>query len=75
MAQWTPERKARQSQAIREWEPWRKSTGPKTAAGKRRSSQNAIKHGRYRGDLTAAITNAVLALRELKQLGAEHRPR
>ena len=31
---WTPERKAKQSQAIRQWQPWLKSTGAKTAEGK-----------------------------------------
>jgi len=40
-AAWTPERRARQAERIRCWEPWRQSTGPKTAEGKRRSSRNA----------------------------------
>jgi hypothetical protein len=26
---------------------WRKSTGPKTTAGKARAAQNALKHGKY----------------------------
>jgi len=42
---WTPERRARQALAIRTWEPWRKSTGPRTEAGKARSAGNALKHG------------------------------
>ena len=41
---WTPERRKRQSEAIRQWKPWASSTGPRSAAGKRRSAMN-----RYRG--------------------------
>src|SRR4029450_5158301 len=42
---WTPERRARQAALIRTWRPWRRSTGPKTEAGRARSAQNAQKHG------------------------------
>jgi hypothetical protein len=42
---WTPERRARQAVAIRNWQPWRTSTGPRTEAGKARSTGNALKHG------------------------------
>jgi hypothetical protein len=42
---WTPERRARQSDMIRNWQPWQRSTGPATAAGRARSSLNAFKHG------------------------------
>lgn len=44
---WTPERRARQSEIIRGTRPWRSSTGPKSAGGKRRSSRNAR---RFRDD-------------------------
>jgi hypothetical protein len=40
-AAWTPERRARQSDLIRCVRPWSRSTGPRTAAGKARSSRNA----------------------------------
>ena len=42
---WSPERRQRQSQAIKEWKPWSQSTGPKSAAGKAQVSQNAYKGG------------------------------
>ena len=38
---WTPERKAKQAEAIRRWKPWERSTGPKSDEGKRVASQNA----------------------------------
>jgi hypothetical protein len=41
----TPEHRARQSAAIRRWQPWEKSTGPKSAAGKARVARNAYKGG------------------------------
>jgi len=42
---WSPERKAKQSQAIRQWQPWTKSTGAKTTQGKAVVSRNAFKGG------------------------------
>ena len=42
---WTQERRARQAALIRRWQPWQRSTGPKTEAGKARCSMNALKHG------------------------------
>ena len=42
---WTPERRARQSELIRQWKPWRKSTGPKSAPGKAATSRNTWKDG------------------------------
>jgi hypothetical protein len=40
---WTPERRARQREIIRCTRPWRLSTGPKSSAGKQRSSRNATR--------------------------------
>ncbi len=42
---WTTERRAKQSQAIRQWKPWSKSTGAKTPEGKAVVSRNAFKGG------------------------------
>jgi hypothetical protein len=41
-AGWTPERRARHAEKIRQWKPWERSTGPRTAAGKAVSSRNAV---------------------------------
>lgn len=45
---WTPERRARQAEAIRRWRPWAKSTGPKTAEGKARAKMNGYRGGHWR---------------------------
>jgi hypothetical protein len=42
---WTPEQRAEQSRKMRERKIWLASTGPKTLAGKQKSSRNAYKHG------------------------------
>lgn len=42
---WTQERRLRQSEAIKRWKPWEKSTGAKTTEGKEKSKMNAWKHG------------------------------
>lgn len=61
---WTPSRRAAQSTAIRRWQPWMCSTGPRTAEGKRRVSRNA-----YRGGHRPAFRATMQRLRELL---AEH---
>jgi hypothetical protein len=42
---WTKEQRLRQSEAIRQWKPWKLSTGAKTEHGKTISSKNATKTG------------------------------
>ena len=42
---WTPERRQRQAEAIRQWQPWARSTGPRTEAGKAKTCRNAWKGG------------------------------
>ena len=44
---WTPERRKRQSELIRHFRPWERSTGPRTTEGKARASRNG-----YRGATT-----------------------
>lgn len=55
---WTPERKARQAELIRNWRPWEQSTGPRTVAGKARTARN-----RYRGAQRARLRNLAKELR------------
>lgn len=59
---WTPLARARQAALIRERKPWLKSTGPRTAAGKARSSRNAHKGGWRRH-----IRELATLLRQLKK--------
>ena len=63
---WTPERRARQAQAIRRWRPWEHSTGPRTAEGKARAARNAYTGGRWRRDreLLTALRRALREQRE-----------
>lgn len=42
---WAPERRKKQSEAIRQWQPWSKATGPRTDAGKAIAARNAFKGG------------------------------
>lgn len=42
---WTMERRQRQAELIKQWQPWQHSTGARTLQGKAVSSQNANKHG------------------------------
>ena len=42
---WTEKHCKMQSEAIRRWKPWEKSTGPRTAKGKAIVAQNAFKGG------------------------------
>ena len=42
---WTPARRVRQAALIRLWQPWRRSTGPRTETGKARVATNPLKHG------------------------------
>ena len=56
---WTPEQRAQQSQKIRQWQPWNKSTGARTPEGKARASRNA-----YKGGNRALVRGMYAVLRE-----------
>jgi hypothetical protein len=59
---WTTERRQRQAQLIKQWQPWQHSTGAKTIDGKAKVSRNAFK-----GGLRAMLKDAARYLREQKQ--------
>ena len=64
---WTPERRKAQSEKIRQWQPWRHSTGAKTPEGKAISARNAYKGGH--GARVKALVKEINALvREHKEM-------
>ena len=62
---WTPERRARQAEAIKRWRPWEQSTGPRTDAGKAAAAANGAKAWLHSG--------ARATLRELRRVLREQR--
>ena len=64
---WTPERRARQAELIRTWQPWAKSTGPKSPEGRQRVSRNAWTggHKAEMRELSKLVNAEVRASREL----------
>ena len=56
------ERRQRQAQLIKQWQPWQHSTGARTLAGKVKVSRNAFK-----GGFRALLQDAAKYLREQKQ--------
>ena len=67
---WTPERRVRQAALLRRLQPWRKSTGPRTASGKARTSQNARKTPRAL--LRAAIRSNATRLRLARRIHRQY---
>ena len=53
---WTEEQRQRQAANVRKSKAWTASTGPKTAEGKAKVAQNALKHG-LRGGIFRRATN------------------
>lgn len=63
---WTPEGLKRRQEATERTKPWEHSTGPKTAKGKARSSQNALRHGYWCREAIQARKAAAELLRLFK---------
>ncbi len=64
---WTAERKAKQAEMIRQWQPWKQSTGPLTIEGKGNSSLNAFKHGLRSAEWLAETKRVNEVIRMCKQ--------
>ena len=64
---WTPERRARQAELIKSWQPWKQSTGPKSVEGKVRVATNAWRggHRAQLRELSKLVNAEVRASREL----------
>ena len=64
---WTPERRAKQAELIKQWMPWAKSTGPKSVEGKEIVSRNAWRggHRAQLRELSRLVNAEVRASREL----------
>ena len=65
---WSVERRKRQAELIRQWQPWTQSTGPKTKAGKQRVSQNALKAGEHCAELRLMRRELAEHARALRRL-------
>ena len=66
---WTPERRAKQAEAIRAWQPWKRATGPLSDEGKAKASRNA-----FTGAMRLQVRELGRALRELED-GVDARAR
>jgi hypothetical protein len=65
---WTLERRKAQSEKIKQWKPWEKSTGARTLKGKSISSRNADK-GKAANWL--AVRTEVRAIKKIMRMQAE----
>jgi len=66
----SPEGLAALRASARRVRPWAHSTGPRTEAGKARSSRNALKHGLRRAGVIAAQRELARAIRVLDAAAA-----
>jgi hypothetical protein len=59
----TPEHRELRRKLVHRWKPWEKSTGPRSAEGKARSSQNG-----YKGAVRPTMRALAKTLREQKEV-------
>lgn len=77
MPRWTTEARAKQAALIAAWQPWRASTGPRTADGKAKVARNADRGGDAgrAARLQQAKKDLALALAKVELLGRRQRRR
>ena len=66
---WTTERRQRQAELIRTWQPWVKSTGPRSLEGKERVAANAWRGG-HRAQLRELTKMVNAECRQARELVA-----
>jgi hypothetical protein len=74
---WTPEARAKQAAKIKDWQPWKQSTGAKTEQGKATSSMNACKgyqRAIYRNE-RRIMSHGLRAIIALNKLPEDQQPR
>lgn len=64
MRQWTIEERQKQAALIKQWQPWKQSTGAKTTEGRSISKMNTYKHGAR----NAELRNMAKQLTDLKKM-------
>ena len=67
----TPEGLQRLRTAAAANQPWLRSTGPRTLAGKARSRLNALKHGGRSAQAVGARKALTEIIREMRSIGAQ----
>jgi hypothetical protein len=72
---WPPERRKKQAERIRNQQPWKQSTGPRTETGRVKTARNAYKHGFRSTDMerVRALLRARRALVKRALLEARNR--
>ena len=67
---WTLERRQRQAELIQQWQPWKQSTGPRSAEGKAVASRNGYKGGQREQlrQLSKALREELASMRRFNDL-------
>ena len=72
MRQWTLQERKRQAELIRNWQPWKHSTGATTTDGKDASKMNAMKSGAYSARTKAMRSLIFDAKKRMNEMFAMH---